>query len=311
VLAWYFVYFAKDVEPQVGYCGGCHCIPDNSTSCPNTAPSRTTFSKEIIDAWKSQTAINPYTLDCNPFEDGTYCDTEPPLDSELLRLGDTAVCAVHYERSAVTSDNNQLCESQAYRLQTYPSWEEAEAAGGFVTHTGHCGVCSTMQDLAVYAEFLLPTSPGNFCRRQAVQSLENGIACYRGLGMTQDCARIWSDTSWNTATNCFTSCVIDPTLPQFGGEDDEEPQEQDNGTSTLIELNATHSEISMESSTNTDSACELSECLQCDEEVSAPLFERYAGRSRRRSGLLSTTAFPCSRFPYIVQDPCPLTIPLE
>ena len=57
------------------------------------------------------------------------------------------------------------------------------------------------------------TSAGNFCRRKAATSFENGISCYRGLGMTQDCARIWADTSWNTAKNCFSSCVLDPTLP--------------------------------------------------------------------------------------------------
>ena len=48
-------------------------------------------------------------------------------------------------------------------------------------------------------DFIAPTSPGNFCRRQASTSFENGLACYRGLGMTQDCAKIWADTSWNVS----------------------------------------------------------------------------------------------------------------
>ena len=64
-------------------------------------------------------------------------------------------------------------------------------------------------------DFVGVTSPGNFCRRQASMSIENGASCYRGLGLTQDCARIWDDTSWNTATKCFGACVLDPTIPIF------------------------------------------------------------------------------------------------
>ncbi|OEU07569.1 hypothetical protein FRACYDRAFT_162434, partial [Fragilariopsis cylindrus CCMP1102] len=136
-----------------------------------------------------------------------------------------------------------------YRIKTYPSRSDAETAGGFVTHVGHCGVCSTLQDLAVYAnvDFVGVTSPGSFCRRQAVKSFENGLACYRGLGMTNDCAMIFSDTAWNTASNCFGSCVLDPTLPIFD--------------------------------------CALNDCLACNEELSAPTFDKFAGRTRRRSGL--------------------------
>lgn len=243
--SWFFLYFARDVESFVGDCGGCHCIPDESTNfeCPAGETPPSSYPEETLNAWKSQTIINPYLLNCNPYSDGALCDTEPPLDPdfEFARLGETAVCAIHYEQENVQRsleeidlgdidddalgddalNNNataledemtetfpleaeETCENKdtkVYRIKSYPSREAAETAGGFVTHVGSCGVCSTLQDLAVYANMdtIGATSPGNFCRRQAATSFENGLACYRGLGMTQDCAKLWADTSWNVS----------------------------------------------------------------------------------------------------------------
>lgn len=201
--AWYFLYFAKDVESLAGDCGGCYCIPDESTAneCPSNAeqPQSGYPEKTHGNAWKSQTILNPYELNCNPYQDGVFCDTEPSLDPdfEWIKLGETAVCAVHYEAKdpqqrqrlleptegywkhqtrqqrrrqqqseiQVNADadddvnitaaeeeeiENDTCENTAfYRIKTYPSREDAESAGGFVTHVGNCGVCSTLQDLAV------------------------------------------------------------------------------------------------------------------------------------------------------------------
>jgi hypothetical protein len=319
-LTWYFAFFAKNVELEIASCGSCHCIPDDSTNaCPSATKTLTEFNQDQINTWKSQTAINPFSINCNPFEDGTYCDTEPPLNRELLTLGDKAACALHYESANAADGNTQLCENVAYRLQTYSSRQEAETAGGFVTHAGHCGVCSTTQDMAVYAEHLHPTSPGNFCRRQSFTSLENGIACYRSLGMTQDCAKIWADASWNTAKNCFGTCVVDPTIPDFGfsgGNNEDEPINFNStgisSSKTVAALEGTSVTRSSNSTTNSTAVeCELDLCLKCDLETSALLFELYAGRTRRRSGLLGTYAVPCSTLAAIVQDPCPSTRPLE
>lgn len=339
-LTWYFAFFAKDVAAELASCGSCHCIPDSNTTTDNNCPvtnssaiAVTEFTKDQINTWKSQTAINPYTLNCNPFEDGTFCDTEPPLDSELLRLLDEAVCAIHYEQSLAADGVTQLCENTSYRLKTYPSQQEAEAAGGYVTHLGHCGVCSTMQDMAVYAQHLQPTSPGNFCRRQSFTSLENGMACYISLGMTQDCARIWADTSWNTATSCFRSCVLDPTLPQVqlpgsgsagsgGTSSEKDPDTIDfnaTGTSSSSSTVASLEDSSVSRSANISSTsaaatatseCQPDACQQCDHDASSRFFERYAGRTRGRSGMLGTSVMYCSKLAAIVQDPCPQTTPL-
>jgi hypothetical protein len=191
-LVWYFVYFAKDVDESLADCGGCYCIPDNTTSftCPSAEEIAvvTTSYPEVshLNVWRSQTILNPYVLNCNPYDDNddkdgeVVCDTEPPLDpdKQWMKLGEIAVCAVHYEQKPQerrkqqqseievvpndsntdnvatpeisTSDNTGSCESGTYyRMKTYPSRSDAETAGGFVTHVGHCGVCSTLQDLAV------------------------------------------------------------------------------------------------------------------------------------------------------------------
>ena len=101
---WYFLVFAKNVESPVGDCGGCYCIPDESTSfeCPNNRaaePQSSYPEKTHLNVWKSLTILNPYALNCNPFTDGVFCDTEPPLDPDFqwIKLGETAVCAVHFE----------------------------------------------------------------------------------------------------------------------------------------------------------------------------------------------------------------------
>eukprot|EP00536_Pseudo-nitzschia_multiseries_P001868 jgi/Psemu1/235132/estExt_Genewise1.C_240087 len=229
----------------------------------------------------------------------------------------------------VYSENDSCESTKYYRIKTYPSQEDAENAGGFVTHIGNCGVCSTLQDLAVYAtmEAAGVTSPGNFCRRQSTSSLENGLSCYLGLGLTQDCAKIWADTSWNTAKNCFGSCVINPTLPTFRGDfgngtdvNATETSSSDKWYNLPITLknwfnsNETESEKTAKTAIASNGPapeCALSACLTCNDEVSAPTFERFAGRSRRRSGLLATAARPCGSIPKIEHDPCPATRPLE
>jgi len=52
--------------------------------------------------------------------------------------------------------------------------------------------------------------------------------------------------------------------------------------------------------------CLMADCLQCDEDFSGPFFKAYAGRTRRRSGLLSKIARPCDSILIVNHvDPCP------
>jgi len=227
----------------------------------------------------------------------------------------------------------------SYHLVTYSSIEEAHAAGAYVTHVGACGVCSSLQDLAVMAnlDYLGQTSPGTFCRRRssstsgskedtsseeqeqqnsAFVNIENGLACYMDLGFTYDCAKLWTDASWYTARKCFAKCVLDPTIPGPFSTDGVE------GVGSLFGLGSdSDSETGNTTTSDGDGSsndgfrlreedgCTPNDCVSCEDEYTTPIFLKYAGRTRKRSGLLSTTARPCSEFPTsLLQQPNPLLL---
>jgi hypothetical protein len=270
-LVWYFAVF-KSEEEGIASCGDCFCIVAEGESCPSQRP-KTNFTDDFTDVyWKQQTVVNPYALTCDPFTDAG-CNTQPEQDQTLLDLGDTAACAIHIVD--VTTD----CQDGSYTLKTYASREEAEAAGGFVTHLGHCGVCSTLQDLAVYMTFPDLTTEGTFCSSKGTISVEGGAACYRILGMTDACAKIWAEAEANTFVDCFTECF----LKDF-------TQNQPN--------NGPFPE------------CKLNDCLQCDQDQSAQIVANFAGRTGRRSGLLSPVARTCEELAIIDHSTCPDTTPL-
>jgi hypothetical protein len=204
------------------------------------------------------------------------CKTTPEQSESLLKLLETAVCAIH---GVEATYNTSSCEGESFRLETYPSREEAEAAGGFVTHLGHCGVCSTLQDLAVYMENPGLTTEGKFCNSQDSFALQDGLACYRNLGMSDDCAKVWSDSETNTLINCFQECFLKDILQD----------EPNNGPAP---------------------ECKINECLQCDQETSVDSLAMIAGRTRRRSGLLSPVARKCDEMAIIEHLTCPETTPV-
>ena len=133
-----------------------------------------------------------------------------------------------------------------------------------------------------------------------------------------------------TAKSCFGTCVLNPTLPQWGTGGEAENNVAANSTETSSDkwydlpstLRTRFTDKSNETDTDGENypggvpsngpspECALNACITCNEENSAPTFERFAGRSRRRSGLLSTDARPCGTVPRIVQNPCPVTQPL-
>ena len=260
----------------IAACGDCHCIVGANKTCPLRKP-RVSFTEQEINTWASLQVVNPYTIDCDPYADPN-CPTNPPQSQELLDLGDTAVCAIHFEETFVEGGESS-CDGSKYRLQTYSSIEQAQRMGGFVTHSGHCGVCSTLQDLAAYIRVSDLTTQGTWCTVKRILSAEGGRACYRRLGLTDDCAKMWSLNSWNTARNCATECLFTEAMT---GSPNNGPAPK----------------------------CTLNDCLQCDEVKSGPAFRQLAGRTRRRSGLLSEIARPCDQVLNITQEACPVTLPL-
>lgn len=159
-----------------------------------------------------------------------------------------------------------------YNMTTYNSKDEMLEAGAEMTHWGACGACSTTQDLAVYVEYPDLTAKGQECGVRGLLNTTDGIECFEEVGYTRPCAEAWMFNVFNTRDHCFDVCV-DFTF--FGdGVNNGPPPE-----------------------------CRIANCLLCDEQMSGPIFQTEAARSRRRSGLLSKIARPCDVILIVDQKP--------
>lgn len=151
-------------------------------------------------------------------------------------------------------------QEKKYSLQSFSSKEAAEAAGAILTHYGLCGMCSSLEDLAVYLEF---RDLGVTVRECGVQNLltpfESLVTCIGNLGFTEPCAQIWAYNARNTQKKCFEPC-IEAVLSEAL-------------FNVIIPYN------------NEDGS--LSPCIGCDEEISGPIFKAFAARTRRNSGIPS------------------------
>lgn len=91
------------------------------------------------------------------------------------------------------------------------------------------------------------------------------------IGLTEECAKIWNYDGIYDGQACTKTCLGEITAPNNGPAP----------------------------------ACELNDCLQCDEDKAGPIFSAYAGRTRRRSGLLSEIVRSCDSIARInVYDTC-------
>mmetsp|Transcript_55842 Transcript_55842/g.130678 ORF Transcript_55842/g.130678 Transcript_55842/m.130678 type:complete len:263 (-) Transcript_55842:36-824(-) len=158
-----------------------------------------------------------------------------------------------------------------YELRTFHSATEAWMLGAQVTHTGQCGACSTTQDLAAYMRVEDIISAGKQCALRALVSRSRAEGCFQQLGLTTSCAKLWAaEVSYDTK-HCTWACVRHAHEPY-------------NGPSP---------------------SCSLNECLQCDEDLSGRIFELFAARSHRNSGLISTVTRPCTSVAQIEHHTCP------
>ena len=139
-----------------------------------------------------------------------------------------------------------------YKLQDFETKAQAEAQGFTVTHFGRCGACSSLQDLSVYLSNDL-THKIRKCALKSVWSIKAARRCIARVGFTPKCADIWLFNSVFTRQKCFYVCI----WSYIRGE----PNNRPDGT--------------------------LNKCLQCDEDLSGPVFKYESGRSRRNSGIKS------------------------
>jgi hypothetical protein len=182
---------------------------------------------------------------------------DPYGDPALVPADTTGVCAV-------------LPDPGGYRLVTFPDAGAASAQGGTVTHTGACGACSSLQDLAVYLETPNLGDPVRDCALIGFGSNPEGtLECILGLGFTEPCAQIWAFNSAHTGEVCIAKC-----LPAVGS-----PNHLPDGT--------------------------LNDCLICDEEMSGPVFKAIAGRTRRNSGIPSAICRPGEDVSPVLHDAYP------
>lgn len=195
--------------------------------------------------WDEETleSLRQWTLEPTP----TVSSEDPYLSSEDWTPTAGQVCAVH------------KTIKKTYRLETHDGVEQAWAAKGIVTHGGACGLCSSLEDLAVYAATTDLTEPVRSCGLKGLtEGLDAVDACIQEqVGFTPPCARIWAYNTQNTRNECLDSCLSALN----------DPYHQEDGT-----LNA---------------------CLQCDEDESGPVFKGVAGRTRRNSGLATALCRPC------------------
>jgi len=157
-----------------------------------------------------------------------------------------------------------------YRMETHSSRNKAIQEEAFITHTGACGYCSSAQDLGVYLNDEIDLYDLSFrCYLQWATSNPNEenrndqlMQCMQQSGITANCALSWVMNIYFTslpnppfAFSCLNTCLplLANPIPANNEED-----------------------------------CALNDCLQCDEDVSGPIFVELAGRNRRNSGIVST-----------------------
>lgn len=196
------------------------------------------ITDEVLNSLRGFELVNPPEL---PPED-------PYLTPEAFVEEPERVCAIRFDAN----------EPSRYALQTFGSPEAAREAGARITHFGACGLCSSLQDLAVYIATPDLTQP---VRRCGVRGLTQGAEAQRGciaeLGFTAPCAAIWSYNTTHTGEVCRDIC-----LPLLNA-----PYHTEGGAPN--------------------------DCIQCDEEMSGPVFKAVAGRTRRNSGLPTALCRPC------------------
>ncbi|HVP68337.1 MAG TPA: hypothetical protein VMT17_13870 [Anaeromyxobacteraceae bacterium] len=222
--------------------GPARCQPSCSCGGTTFAPPDydAAFIQALVDGWTPSTPFPEIASD-------PYAAPTPPADPP------GTVCGVLPAAAATP---------RPYALVTYASTADALAAGAAVTHYDHCGVCSTLQDLAVYMHYDDLTAPVRDCGLAAPPAggtaFDGDVACLVGLGFTLPCAQAWAYDTQNTRSQCLAICL--PVL--------NDPYNEPDGS--------------------------LNPCIACDEEKSGPVFQAVAGRTRRNSGLPNAICRPCS-----------------
>lgn len=166
-----------------------------------------------------------------------------------------------------------------YDLVTYDSDAEAEKAGAMVTHSGRCGACSSLSNLAVYIAYPNLTEPVRGCGFTGLVDRDlSRLICLASLGFDLPCAQAWDFNTQNTQKECLRECG----KPSARRQPANLPYECDPEGFVPSDVNLVNA------------------CLVCDEEESLRIFRSAAGRSRRGSGLPSPICRTCDNVKRLV-----------
>ncbi|MEN0063229.1 MAG: hypothetical protein AAGA48_13830 [Myxococcota bacterium] len=191
-------------------------------------------------------ALRAWTLD-NP---ANALTVDPYTEPAKWSLDEGGVCGL------TVLDADEL----TYRLESFASQEAAWEEGARVTHGGPCGMCSSLEDLAVYIEQQDLTTPVRQCGLESFGGDPlDSVPCLKELGFTDRCAEIWAYNTAHTGQVCLETCISLLNAPYH--DEDGAP-------------NA---------------------CIQCDEDNSGPVFKAVSGRTRRNSGLPTSLCRPCDK----------------
>jgi len=221
------------------------CAP--TCGCAGSRVEATQWTPERLAALSSWTELDPPEVpEADPYA----------LDPSPVPMPD-AVCAVEIVDAG----------ARTYRVRTFATQAAALEARARITHTGACGLCSSLENLKIYASTPDLTEPVRACGLTATfQGQEEGLECILELGFEPACAAIWLYNAQHTRAECAAVCIR-----ALG-----DPYHTEDGA-----LNA---------------------CLQCDEDISGPVFKAVAGRTRRNSGLASALCRPCDDASVIAHD---------
>ena len=208
--------------------GSCECGGD-----PWTPPTYTEADLMRIESLEQLNPSDPLLTD--------------PYEEPVPQNSTDAVCAVELASGGLQ-----------YSLTRFESAQAARDAGATVTHTGNCGLCSSLKNLAVYMRNPDLTDPVRDCGiRGMLEGEAANIECLMDIGFDEPCAQIWYYNTKHTREVCLEPCMS--AL--------DSPHHQPDGS--------------------------LNDCIQCDEDESGPVFKAISGRTRRNSGLPSGLCRPC------------------
>jgi len=225
-------------------------LPSPGSAARDTCgQNRTLLGNWFIEHGSPDLLLEPLPPLVAEVDTSPYLDpSNPPSDP----WAPSGVCGVAWSEQVEPSTGHKR-----YTLANFTGEEEAQDMGFTVTHKGHCGACSSLQDLGVYIRQNLTDSTRE-CGLLGSLSSSLMRDCLLGLGFSLPCVTIWEWNIINTKEECFQVCM----WSYITGE----PNNKPDGS--------------------------LNDCLQCDEDKSGPNFKYFSGRTRRNSGIPSAIQRP-------------------